>query len=86
VNAVTLAPSLKALSTVVVGRQPNHRARYRVLDLAGHPGTTPGLFLVLVSPIGGSIRSRLLAALDTEQIKSPTEAVRAAFFAEYRSQ
>ena len=47
-----------------------------VFDMAGHP--TASRAYAWSSPIEGSTKSRFFALLHTEQIKSPTEAVRVA--------
>jgi hypothetical protein len=54
-----------------------------VFDLAGHPTATRAY--AWSSPIEGSTKRRFFAALHTERINSPVEAVRAAIVAERRA-
>src|SRR3954453_22689498 len=55
-----------------------------VFDLAGHPTATRAY--AWSSPIEGSTKRRFFAALHTDRINSPLEAVRAAIVAEVRAQ
>jgi hypothetical protein len=54
-----------------------------VFDLAGHPTATRAY--AWSSPIEGSTKRRFFAALHTDRINSPLEAIRAAIVAEHRN-
>jgi hypothetical protein len=54
-----------------------------VFDLAGHPTATRAY--AWSSPIEGSTKRRFFAALHTDRINSPLQAVRAAIVAEHKN-
>src|SRR4051794_11824179 len=63
--------------------QPVWEGVVHVFDLAGHPTATRAY--AWSSPIEGSTKRRFFAALHTDRINSPLQAVRAAIVAEQRS-